>query len=77
MRRKTNTNSRAETSLRAAFYAEGHIARCRERIQALEDRRTSITRMYGGETVQTSVRPDKLLESIAQIDEMKAKIDRL
>ena len=77
MRRKAKTNSRAETILIDAFYAEGHIARCRERIQALEDRRTSITRMYGGETVQTSARPDKLLESIAQIDEMKAQMDRL
>lgn len=74
---KKKTNSRAESILLDAYYASGHIAYYRDRIQALEDRKTSITCIYGKEAVQSSRQPDKLLESLAQIEELKAKANEL
>ncbi len=74
---KKKTNSRAESILLDAFYAHGRIAYYRNRIQALEDRKTSITCIYGKEAVQSSRQPDKLLKSLAEIEELKAKTNEL
>lgn len=75
MMRKRKTSTKAETILLDAYYVTERIAYLRDRLEELESRRTSITRTYGYDSVQSSPKPDKLLTSIAQIDELRAKTD--